>query len=273
MKRQLIFASLKGGVGKSYGARVFLDSARRAGRRISAWDLDGATGSLARRYPDRDPEVGAGTEDVRNPRAPGAWLDALYGGADDVLLDVPGGALGDLLRVIDGGAPALAAEAKAASRELVVVSVIGTQPDATETPQEAIERFGASVHHVVMKNGFFGAVDDFVIYDGIFGLGEDGKGRKYGFTGELVREIGGEVVYLPKLNPITDALLGVENLTFVEGIEALDLLGRRHTANVRSWLASAEGALTGSWLCPKGDVPIEVSSSKPGRRAAVAVAS
>ncbi len=103
VKRQIIFASLKGGVGKSYGARMFLDTARRVGRRVSAWDLDGATGSLARRYSDRDPEVGAGTEDVRNPRAPGAWLDALYGGADDVLLDVPGGALGDLLRVIDVG--------------------------------------------------------------------------------------------------------------------------------------------------------------------------
>ncbi len=47
-----------------------------------------------------------------------------------------------------------------------------------------------------MKNGFFGAIDDFVIYDGIFGLGDDSKDRKYGFTGELVREIGGEVVYL-----------------------------------------------------------------------------
>jgi len=179
----------------------------------------------------------------------------------------------DLLRVIDGGAPALVAEAKAAGRDLVVVSVIGTQPDATETPQEAIERFGASVHHVVMKNGFFGAIDDFVIYDGIFGLGDDGKGRKYGRTAELVLEVGGDVVYLLKLNPITDALLGVENLTFVQGIEALDLLGRWHTANVRSWLASAEGALTGSWLCPKGEVPIGASSSKSGRRAAVAVAS
>jgi len=87
-----------------------------------------------------------------------------------------------------------------------------------------------------------------------------------------VREFGGEVLYLPKLNPVTDALLGVENLTFVQGIEALDILGRRHTANVRSWLASAEAALTGTWLCPKGDVPIG-ASSKSGRRAAVAVAS
>ncbi len=167
MKRQIIFASDKGGVGKSYGSRTFLDLARRAGRTVSAWDLDGSTGSLALLYPDRNPQVGAGIEDVRDPKAKGEWLEALYGAADDVLLDVPGGALDDLTRVLDGGAPSLVAEARNAGRELVVVSVIGIKRDATGTPQDAIDRFGSAVHHVVLKNGYFGDADDFVIFDGV----------------------------------------------------------------------------------------------------------
>jgi len=261
MKRQIIFASDKGGVGKSYGSRTFLDLARRAGRTVSAWDLDGSTGSLALLYPDRNPQVGAGIEDVRDPKAKGEWLEALYGDADDVLLDVPGGALDDLARVLDGGAPSLVAEARNAGRELVVVSVIGIKRDATGTPQDAIDRFGSAVHHVVLKNGYFGDADDFVIFDGIDRpTDDDPKARKYGKTGAVVRDAGGEVIFLPRLNPITDALLDVEDLTFVQGIEALELLGRRHSSNVRAWLATAETALAGSWLAPNGDVPTAKAS-------------
>ncbi len=188
------------------------------------------------------------------------------------LLDVPGGALGDLLRVLDGGAPSLVAEAKAANRELVVVSVIGIKRDATGTPQEAIERFGSAVHHVVLKNGYFGEAGDFGIFDGIpRPTTDDPDARKYGKTGAIVKAAGGEVAYLPKLNPWTDALLDVEGLTFVQGIEALDVIGRRHSSNVRAWLASAEEALAGSWLCPKGNVPTDgaETAAKPSRARAV----
>lgn len=270
VRRQIVFASAKGGAGKTFGSRTFIDTARRAGRTVSAWDLDGATGSLALLYPSRDPEIGVATEDVREPRAPGAWLDALHSRADDVVLDVPGGALVDLLRVLDGGAASLVAEAKAADRELVIVSVIGIKRDATGTPQEAIERFGTAVHHVVLKNGYFGEESDFGIYDGIARpTPEDPNARKYGKTGAIVKAAGGAVVYLPKLNPWTDALLDVEGLTFVQGIEALEVIGRRHSSNVRAWLASAEEAMAGSWLCPKGVVPVDEREAKPSRARAV----
>jgi hypothetical protein len=171
--------------------------------------------------------------------------------------------------VLDGGAPSLVAEAQNAGRELVIVSVIGIKRDATGTPQDAIERFGSAVHHVVMKNGYFGEPDDFVIFDGIARPTEaDPNARKYGKTGAVVRDAGGEVVYLPKLNPITDALLDVEGLTFVQGIEALDTLGRRHASNVRAWLATAEEALSQSWLSPSGDIPL--AAAKPTRTRATA---
>jgi hypothetical protein len=36
--------------------------------------------------------VGVGIEDVRDDYVKGVWVEAFHGQADDVLLDVPGGA-------------------------------------------------------------------------------------------------------------------------------------------------------------------------------------
>src|SRR5450755_4584122 len=81
LKRAIVLASQKGGVGKSTVAKAFIDLARRGGRRVSAWDLDRGTGSLALVYQVRDADVGCACEDVRATRAPGAWLDAFHGEA------------------------------------------------------------------------------------------------------------------------------------------------------------------------------------------------
>ena len=157
----------KGGVGKSTTARAFIDLARPTGRRVSAWDLDKGTGSLALVYQDRNAEVGCACEDVREKRSPGAWLDAFHGEADEVVLDVPGGAMGDLLRFCGpGGAESLVEFVSKAGRELVIVSVIGTRRDSMLTAQDAVEQFGSAVRHVVVKNGVFGDEQDFVVYDG-----------------------------------------------------------------------------------------------------------
>lgn len=267
MKRLIVFCSAKGGVGKSYASRAFVDLARRAGRRVSAWDLDSGTGSLALLYPDRDPEKGTGVENVRNPKAPGKWLESMHGDSDDVVLDVPGGALGDLVRVLDGGAASLVEAVKATKRELVVASVIGVKRDATTSPPEAIKMFGAEAHYVVIKNGFFGDVEDFIFFDGT--PGNNVQEKKYGKTLAIVQEAGGEVLFLPKLNSITDALLEVEGLTFAAAAEALETLGRRHSWNARLWLASAERAITGTWLSPSGEVPSGNGKAKRDRAVSV----
>jgi hypothetical protein len=261
MKRLVIFCSAKGGVGKSYASRAFLDLARRAGRSVAAWDLDGGTGSLALLYPDRNPEIGTGSENVRDPESPGRWVDSMHGPADDVVLDVPGGALGDLLGVVHGGAPSLIAEAKVAGRDLVVVSVIGTKKDATFAPIDSIGLFGPEIHHIALKNGYFAASEGFVVFDGI--VNETTRERKYGKASDAVRSVGGEVLYLPKLDPITDALLDIEGLTFAAASEAIGTIGRRYSANARYWLASVEAALAGSWLSPSGEVP--AGNGKAGR--------
>lgn len=288
MKRFVLCVASKGGVGKSCCAQLFIGLARQAGRRVSAWDLDRGTGSLAWFYRDRDPEAGVGVEDIRDEDTAGLWLDAVYGDADDVLLDVPGGALDNLVRSLEGGAPSLVAAVKGAGREVVVASLIGVKPDQSGAPQEAIELFGSSgVRHVVVKNGLFGDEDAFIVYDGLrdekgelldlyAGITDDeGKPLEYGNTARVVAAAGGEVVYLPKFSDTkTDVILAIRRLSYTQGAESLDLLGRRRMFNIRYWLTAVETALAGTWLCPKGDVPLEVPSPKAGRRAAVtAVAS
>jgi hypothetical protein len=262
IKRVTFFIASKGGVGKSTTARAFIDNARANSRAVSAWDLDGQTGSLALVYPVGDPFRGVATEDVRDAKAPGAWLDALYSAADDVVLDVPGGAVGDLMRTFAGGARALIAECKEAGREVVVCSVIGIKKDSVASAQQAVEVFGADVHHVVVKNGLWGEQGDFVIYEGV---GSD-ESRRYGRTSEMVRSVGGETVYLPRLSPAADAMADDAGLSYAAAAIGIETLGRRHAANVRYWLDEARDMFAGTWLDVTGAVPTK------GRRERVAAA-
>ena len=157
----------------------------------------------------------------------------------------------DLLRLCAGGAATLAHEVRQAGRELVVVSVIGTQRDSTATPQAAVDVFGSLAHHVVVKNGYFGDEEDFVVYEG---LDDPATGeRRFGKTAARVREVGGEVVFLPKLNAIAMALLDQHEMTFAEGALAIEKLRRRHSTNIRAWLAMVEESLAGTWLGAQGE--------------------
>ncbi len=105
MKRLEIFASQKGGAGKTTTAKAMLDLSRRAGRSVSAWDLDSSTSSFAMAYQERDPVAGVGLDNVRSPKSKTPWLNALYTEVDDVIIDVPGGALDDWLECLAGRVP------------------------------------------------------------------------------------------------------------------------------------------------------------------------
>jgi hypothetical protein len=215
-------------------------------------------------YPETDPIVGCGIENVRDSSAPGAWLDSIYSNVQDVILDVPGGAMNDLFRVVHGGAASLCKLAKKANREVVVVSVIGTKIDATHAPMDSLEAFdGTAARHIVLKNGYFGKPEDFVIFEGVDG--------RYGRAGAAVRAAGAEVLYLPKLDVVTDARLDVELLTFAAAASAGAKIGRRAAFNAEYWLDAVKAAFAGSWLDVTGAVPTipTVSSSKNGKAAAV----
>lgn len=262
-KRAIIVTSKKGGVGKSTTAKALIDLTRASGRSVAAWDLDGQTGSLAFVYPPGDPLTGVGTEDIRDPRAPGAWLESFHSDADDVIVDVPGGALDSLLGTFSGGSAALVKEIRSSGRELVVVSVLGHKKDATATAQEAVEIFGKDARHVVVLNGFFGSQADFIVYYGF--QGPDGTSR-FGQTAKMVESVGGETVFLPRMNAQADVLLDLESMSMANGSTAIAALGRKHSGNIRYWLDEVADAFKGTWLDVNGNVPQNVK-----RKAAAAV--
>lgn len=253
MKRVIIVTAKKGGSGKSTTAKAFIDLTRAAGRKVSAWDLDGQTGSLAFVYPPGDPVSGVGIEDIRDPRCAAAWLDAFHGDADEVLLDVPGGALDDLLRTFSGGAKSLVAAVKESGRELVIVSVLGLKKDSTATAQEAVEIFGTTARHVVVLNGFFGDRRDFIVYDG-FVHPTTGE-AKFGRTSRQVAEAGGETTFIPRMEAQSDIMLDLEGMSIARGASAVSEIGRKHSGNVRYWLVEVKDAFAGTWLDVDGDVP------------------
>jgi cellulose biosynthesis protein BcsQ len=93
----------KGGVGKTFIAKLLYDLLPVHGRSITAWDLDAATGTFAI-YDDA-----IKTFDLNSSRETYSWLDDAYrADVDDVLIDVPGGRIDDLLRTFgDNGTDAL----------------------------------------------------------------------------------------------------------------------------------------------------------------------
>jgi hypothetical protein len=261
MRRAIFNISQKGGVGKSTQARVQADLGRRSGRQVDLWDLDAGTGSAALYYASDDARTGCGREDVRHRLSSGAWLGSLDGDADDVVLDVPGGAVHELMRFFPRGLKSLVSRLTSANRELIVVSLIGTQRDTMVTAQAAIELFGSEAHHVVVKNGFFGEETDFRVYEGYPDpvTGEKRRGK----TADQVRAASGETVYLPKLDPIAMDLLDDHGLTFLEGAEAVDKLGPRYSWFVREWLVDVEERFAGSWLDVAGNVGASLAPIGP----------
>ena len=173
----------------------------------------------------------------------------------------------DLLRFVDGAAH-LVDEMRQAGREVVIVSVIGTQRDSTMTPLVAIEKFGSAVHHVVVKNGHYGDEDQFLVFDG-FSDPITGE-RRFGKPAEDVRAVGGEVVFVRRLNVDAMQVLDLEGMTFADGAFAAAKIGRRWSSYVRNWLQDAEVAFDGTWLSANGEVgasaAVGAGVKKPKRR-------
>jgi hypothetical protein len=104
----------------------------------------------------------------------------------------------------------------------------------------------------VVKNGYFGGEADFVVYDG-YNDPVTGE-RRYGKTADMVRNAGGEVVFLPKLDAIAMDLLDQHEMTFADGADAAAKLGRKHAWYVQAWLEGVEAQLAASRLSVNGEV-------------------
>src|SRR6185312_11909015 len=222
-RRTIVMTAPKGGAGKTHLAKITYDLLPQHGRSVAAWDLDAATGTFAV-YDDA-----IKTFDLNERRSGPSWLDDCYcPDIDDVLIDVPGGRIDDLLSTFgDNSVDALVKTVTGAGREFIIVNPIGVMIAETVTAQVTLNAFaGTSARIVIVKNGRFGDVDDFVIYDGVDYGGE----RRYGATRELAERIGAETIFLPCLAPRLLAQVDAEQLRLVNaagdvGIERLGRLG------------------------------------------------
>jgi hypothetical protein len=213
-RRAIVTAAPKGGIGKTFLAKVLFDLLVASGRVVAAWDLDSATGTFA----VYDETIK--TFDLHGSRDTYSWLDDCYrDNVDDVIIDVPGGRIAE-----------------------------------TVTAQVVLNAFGGtSARVVIAKNGRFGGVDDFVIFDGIEIAGE----RRYGATGDLTASVGAETVFIPCLAPRLLAQIDAERLRLIDaaGLAGAERLGRLGSARVQMYLASVEEAIRGSSLAIDGAVP------------------
>lgn len=251
-RRAIFTTAPKGGVGKTYLAKLLYDLLPQHGRIVSAWDLDAATGTFAI-YDDA-----IKTFDLHGACSSSSWLDDCHrADVDDVLVDVPGGRIDDLLRTFgDDSVDALVRAVADAQRDFVVINPIGVMIAETVTAQVTLNAFaGTRARVVVVKNGRFGLADDFVIYDGVT---DDGGRRRYGSTGELAARIGAETLYLPCLGPRLLAQLDAEQIRFSDaaGAAGITRFGRLGAARVAMYLASVENAFHGTSLDLTGSIPL-----------------
>lgn len=257
MSARRVIATLapKGGVGKTFVSKLVHDLLPARGRRITSWDLDAATGTFAV-YDDA-----IKTFDLNTINTTRSWLDDCYrDDIDDVIIDVPGGRIDDLLSTFgDNGTHALVATVKAAGRELVAVNPIGAMVAETVTAQVVLNAFaGTRARIVIIKNGRFGNADDFVIYDGI----EENGLRRYGATADLAASVGAETLFLPSIAPRLLAQADAERLRLIHaaGAKGMEQLGRLSAARIQMYLTSVADALRGSSLDLDGNVPEQAAT-------------
>lgn len=249
-RRVIATVAPKGGIGKTFIAKILYDLLPSHGRRVTAWDLDAATGTFAVYHDDIK------TFDLHETQSRYSWLDDCHReDIDDVLIDVPGGRINDLLRTFgDNSVEALVTAVSETGREMVIVNPIGVMIAETVTAQVVLNAFsGTGARVVIVKNGRFGSPHDFVIYDGMEVRGE----RRYGATSDLAASIGAESVFLNCLSPSLLAQTDAERLRLVEaaGPIGAERLGQLGATRMRVYLATISTNFRGTSLDLDGAVP------------------
>jgi Mrp family chromosome partitioning ATPase len=187
-KRLILVGGQKGGVGKSTFARILLDSLRRRGLSVGAFDGDGAVGHLLQYYgekqndklvPNQNPLIGVDSYDLRHQRDRERLLESLHVNASVLLHDLPAGALSSITEAVDVTGQSAIALVDAASQmgyATTVVIVINTDKASAKAVDATIQAFGDKAQYVIVKNLNGCTLEDFIVYDGF----EDATGRRIG---------------------------------------------------------------------------------------------
>jgi Mrp family chromosome partitioning ATPase len=226
-KLLVLISGQKGGVGKSTFARILLDSLRRRGRSVAAFDGDGAVGHLLQYYGERtygrlaatqNPVFGVDSYDLRDRRDRERLLESLHVNASVLLHDLPAGALSSITEAVDvtgKSAMALVDAARTMGYGTTVVIVINTDKASARAVQTTIEAFGNKARYVVVKNLNGCTLDDFIIYDGF----EDATGlRSGGEARHAAEQANAKELVMPEIFRTTAVKIDLWSLRFRDAV-------------------------------------------------------
>ena len=173
MKRLVVFIGDKGGAGKSFACRAYVDVLRRRGVKPYLVDADGEVGHLLRYYGRRDSDGRLsreqGADGVRlfrlhaDERDRVDLAEILDAGRDLIVLDLPAASVTLLRRVEeDYGFFRLAHEAGYAVTMVVVV----TPEEASMASVRGAIELDPCADLVFARNLAFGDAQDFLVWDG-----------------------------------------------------------------------------------------------------------
>lgn len=227
-KRLVLVSGQKGGVGKSTFARILLDSLRRRGRSVAAFDGDGAVGHLLQYYGEKQngqlalrqhPLLGVEGYDLRHRRDRERLLESLHVDASVLLHDLPAGALSSITEAVDvtgQSALALVDAAKQMGYGTTVVIVINTDKASARAVETTIKTFGDKARYVVVKNLNGCILDDFIIYDGF----SDATGRRIGGGARpLAESVKAKELVMPEIYRTTAVKIDLWSLRFSDAAD------------------------------------------------------
>lgn len=261
-KRAIFVCAEKGGVGKTTFSRGLLHLFRTAGLQTAAYDTDSRVGSLMQYYgtrdengelvADQDPFTGVGYFDLRTTAERDGLIDALVTGGDVVLMDLPGGAVGELEQVLGDGQALFKAYEENGYGVIVVFLLSKDAKAATRTIGQVISTFGETAKYIAVKNLGIGAPvdpdEDFKPFDG----GEEDGVLYEGNARRLLEEYGGEIITMPALQAETRKALDNKNYTLAEGMAHLSA---GHHYRIKVWLEHLLTQLNRSTLLRLVDQP------------------
>ncbi len=226
-KRLVLVSGQKGGVGKSTFSRILLDSLRRQGRSVAAFDGDGAVGHLHQYYGEKqngklsqtqNPLLGVQRYDLRDRRDREQLLESLHSNASVLLHDLPAGALSSITEAVDvtgQSAMALVDAARQMGYWTTVVIVVNTDTASARAVETTIEAFGDKAQYVIVKNLNGCTLDDFIVYDGF----NDATGQRTGGDARRVAQNArAKELLMPEIFRTTTVKIDLWSLRFRDAV-------------------------------------------------------
>lgn len=230
----LTTASLKGGGGKSTTASAMVDTMRSQGRKIAAYDADGAIGSLSdmhaardaagRMVDPQDPLTGVVGYNIRDDSR-SQMINSLQAGHRHILHDVAGGALADMQRLFADRDNLRNLLRALQSTDACMVFLHLVTPDRSTVESVAIHLdltgslgdLSEHARHVAVLNRHGGRVDqDFPHW---FGYADASGTQRGGKTRQRLIDGGGAEMSLPSINDRTMAMVKALQVPFAQACD------------------------------------------------------